>query len=188
MVFCQECLERSRESKALEKSIKVAHRGRLWFITSSIMRLMAKMCSRVPRSGLKPFWLILSRGSTCGLMRLSNSRFRSLVMTGRIEIPRLLQGINLELPLGIGRIPVRSISGGANPVTKMLLRIGRSTGQRSTFLYRLVGTPSRLEVSLSCLSATKYSSSEKGSVMIGKGSLSAILSVAMLSAGLKRSL
>ena len=84
-------------------------------------------------------------------------------------MPLLLAGLKEEVPFGIGRIPVRSISLGAIPVRRMSLRMGSRVLLRSTSLKTEVGMPSRLEVFLSFFKAAWYSSLEKGSVSIGRG-------------------
>ena len=100
-------------------------------------------------------------------------------------MPLLLAGLKEEVPFGIKRIPVRSISLGAIPVRRMSSRIGNRVLLGSTSLKTEVGMPSRLELFLSFFKAARYSSLENGSVSIGGGLSTTRLEVSMLIAGLR---
>ena len=100
-------------------------------------------------------------------------------------MPLLLAGLKEEVPFGIKRIPVRSISLGAILVRRMSSRVGNRVLLGSTsFKKTEVGMPSRLELFLSFFKAARYSSLENGSVSIGGGLSTTRLEVSMLIAGL----
>lgn len=85
------------ESNAFLKSMKHSNAVKLFFFTSLMILLKARIWLTVVLPSLKLFWLFFRRGSMASLIRFSIMRLKSFAMTQVSLMPQQLCGLDISI-------------------------------------------------------------------------------------------